>query len=99
MDLPVTLINWLWTILSGVVVWLITRVQDHEKRIQRIEDVQGNKIDQLAIDLKEFKVEITQKIEALTNMVHKDKNQEQQLNTTLRLFLERLTNEDTHKAN
>lgn len=95
MDFSTTiLINVLLGILGFASVWLLTRAQDHEKRIQRIEDVQGTKIDQLAHDLKEFKQEMTNKLEVLTGMVHKDKNMEQQLNTTLRLLLERLTKDD-----
>lgn len=83
-----------WTIVSGVTVWLHSRCQDHEKRIQRIEDVQGTKIDRLAQDLQEFKHEVTEKLEVLTGMVHREKNQEQQINTTLKLLLEHLIRED-----
>lgn len=96
-----TLINWLWLILLGVSGYLITKSFDHEKRIQRVEDVQGSKIDTqgmkidlLAQELKEYKIEISQKLETLTAMVHKDKNFEQQLNTTLSLLLDKLNKED-----
>ena len=81
-----------WTILSGFSVYLFTRSNNHEQRIQRIEDVQGSKIDQLEEKLEQFKKEITEKIEVLTGMVHKDKNMENQLNTTLKMILEYMVN-------
>ena len=83
-----------WSIVSGVVIYVFTRSSDHEKRIQRIEDVQGSKIDNLAKDLHEFKNEMSKKIDDLTFMVHKDKNMEGQLNQTLGLLLKQLTKHD-----
>jgi hypothetical protein len=80
-----------WTITLGIVVYLFTRSADHEKRIQRIEDVQGSKIDLLSKDLNDFKKEMSSKIDGLTSMVHKDKNMEGQLNHTLGLLLKELT--------
>jgi hypothetical protein len=80
-----------WSVLSGIVIYLFTRSSDHEKRIQRIEDVQGTKIDNLAKDLNDFKKEMGSKIDGLTSMVHKDKNMEGQLNQTLTLLLKELT--------
>jgi hypothetical protein len=89
-----------WTILSGFTVYIFTRNSDHEKRIQRIEDVQGSKIDTLTQDLKDFKHDVSQKLDALYVMVHKDKNVEDQLNKTLNLLLKELTkrhDEEDHK--
>ena len=72
-----------------------------DKRAQKIEDIQGskldvqnNKIDTLAADFKEFKHDVNDKLDALTVMVHKDKNMEGQLNQTLGLLLKQLTKHD-----
>lgn len=62
-----------------------------EKRVQKIEDVQGNQLDTLTKDLKEFKYDVNSKLDALKVMIHKDKNMEGQLNTTLGLLLKELT--------
>lgn len=63
----------------------------HESRIQKSEDVQGLKMDNLNIEFKEFKKEVRDKFDVLTAMVHKEKNQENQINQTLKLLLEKLT--------
>jgi len=62
-----------------------------EKRVQKIEDVQGSKIDNMSLELKEFQIEVRLKLEALAAMIHRDTNQEQQLNKTLGLLLKKLT--------
>jgi len=65
--------------------------QTAEQRIQKIEDVQGNKLDNMSLELKEFQVEVRLKLEALTVMVHREVNQENQLNITLGLLLKKLS--------
>ena len=70
------------------------KVEDLEKRVQKIEDVQGNKLDALSADFKEFKHDVNEKLESLKTMVHKDKNQMQQTETVLKLLLDHLTKEN-----
>lgn len=83
-----------WTIVSAVTVYLFTQCAGHEKRIQRIEDVQGHKIDQLSEDFKQFKIEVDNKLEAILGMIHKEKNVEGQINQTLNLLLKHLESHD-----
>ena len=70
------------------------KVDALEKRVQKIEDIQGNKLDNLSADFKEFKHDINEKLEALKVMVHKEKNQEQQTQSVLKLLLEHLTKDE-----
>ena len=65
-----------------------------EKKVQKIEDIQGTKldaqglkIDSLSAEFKEFKSDINDKLEALRVALHKEENMENQLNTTLTLLL------------
>ena len=83
--------------LGAVSKYLFDKVSDHEKRIQKVEDVQGTKIDQLGREIHELKNDVSKmnrKIDELASHVHKEKNVENQLNTTLKLILERLTADD-----
>jgi len=57
--------------------------EKHEHRIQKIEDVQGNKIDGLKADFAEFKMEIKQDIKKLSDNIHKEKDAEQGINGSL----------------
>lgn len=91
------LIDGIWKVLVPIVAFLLIKYVDHEKRIQRQEDVTFKDVKELKQDLKDFKKEmsdfqkeIAEKIDALTNMVHKDKNMENQLNSTLSLLLKEL---------
>lgn len=68
-----------------------------EKRVQKIEDIQGNKLDNLTSDFKEFKHDINEKLESLRQMVHKDKNEQQQTHAVLSLLLEHLTKDEPKK--
>jgi hypothetical protein len=66
------------------------KVEILERRVQKIEDIQGNKLDALSSDFKEFKHDVNEKLEALKVMVHKEKNVENQMNTVLSLLLKEL---------
>lgn len=70
------------------------KVEVIEKRVQKIEDIQGNKLDNLSAEFKEFKHDINDKLESLRVMVHKDKNEQVQTHAVLSLLLEHLTKED-----
>ena len=85
------LVSVIFNNLQGRVKELERGTQSDGVRIQKIEDVQGNKLDNMSLELKEFQVEVRLKLEALAAMIHRDTNQEQQLNSTLSLLLKRLT--------
>lgn len=55
---------------------------DHEKRVQKIEDVQTIKIDQLSIEFSKMEVKIdglASQVSTLSQNFHKQKNEESQL--------------------
>ena len=67
--------------------YLFDKVQDHEKRIQKMEDLHGDRLSTL--EKKIDKLEIS--IQNLATNLHKEKNQEHQLSiaiTNLYKFLE-----------
>jgi hypothetical protein len=65
------------------------KVEVLEKRVQKIEDIQGNKLDALSSEFKEFKHDINEKLETLKEMVHKNRNLENQMNTMLSILVKR----------
>ena len=76
---------------------LSAKVEILDKKVQKVEDIQGSKldvqaskIDDLSTDLKEFKHDVSEKLEALRVMIHKEKNVEQQTNSVLNLVLKEL---------
>lgn len=74
--------------------YLFDKVQDHEKRVQKMEDIHGDKLELL--EKKIDKLEIS--IQNLANNLHKEKNQEHQLSiaiTNLYKFLEK-NEKDNH---
>jgi outer membrane murein-binding lipoprotein Lpp len=77
-------------LLSVVGAFLFGKVQDHEKRIQKIEDVQGLKIDALRQDFQDLESRIdklSQSINDLATNIYKQKNNENMLNSTLTALL------------
>ena len=79
--------------LAGIATYLFNKVSDHEKRIQKVEDVTAIKIDDLIskvdkLELSNEKLEV--KIEELAHNIHKEKNVESQLTVTLGLVLKEL---------
>lgn len=65
------------------------RGDEQEKRLQKLEDIHTIKIDQVAEKLDKLE----RKFEELAYNIHKEKNQEQQLNLTLQAILKKLNNE------
>lgn len=95
-----TLIGLGFSVISGVGIYLFTRTSDHEKRIQRIEDVQGNTIEGLKEDVYALtkKVDtLTEKVNVLAANVHNKKNIDGQINQTLTLVLKKLNEEHESK--
>jgi uncharacterized protein YoxC len=91
-----TIIGFSITIISGVATYLFAKVSDHEKRVQRIEDVQGNTIEGLKDDVKTLshKVDtLTEKVNILAANVHNKKNIDGQISQTLNLILKHFNNE------
>lgn len=96
-----TLIGLGFSILSGVGIYFFARTSDHEKRIQRIEDVQGNTIEGLKEDVNELSKKVdtlTEKVNILAANVHNKKNIDGQLSQTLNLILRKLNEEHEAKS-
>lgn len=91
------LFNLLSTGTSCFAGFLFFRSLGHGERIQRLEDITGNEVKELKEDmrefrteLKEFKKEVNENLDSLKSMIHREKNQEGQLNQTMKLLLDHL---------
>ena len=67
------------TVLMGISKYLFNKMEDHEKRIQKMEDIHGDRLTQL--EKKIDKLEIS--IQELAKNIHKEKNVENQLVQTM----------------
>lgn len=79
-----------YTILSGVIVYLFSRASDHEKRVQRLEDVLPANFKSLEKKVDNLSI----KVDNLAEQVHKEKNVENQLQTTIIAILKHLEKSD-----
>ena len=70
------------------------KVELLERRVQKIEDIQGNKLDALSSDFKEFKHDVNEKLEALKEMVHKNRNLENQMSAMLSILVKQHESKD-----
>lgn len=61
------IVNIVFGIVSAVCIWFFNKSNDHEKRIQKIEDVQGNAIK----DLEKTVDKLEHKIDGLTSSINK----------------------------
>lgn len=87
-DIILYVLSILTAVLGFFSKYLFDKVQDHEKRVQKMEDVHGNKFE--ALEKKIDRLEIS--IKTLADNLHKEKNEEFQLTmaiTNLYKFLER----------
>lgn len=75
--------------------YLFDKVQDHEKRIQKKEDVDGQKIDNLIKSFDEFKSEMKSDIKNLKIEVHDKKNYDGTLVVTMSAILKHLDKIET----
>lgn len=87
---------------AGLSSFLFVRSISHGERIQRLEDITGNEVKELKEDFKEFKKEITDKLDTAMSQIrdmgvqiHKEKNVEQQMQATLASLLKFM--EEHHK--
>ena len=84
------LFNTLGSGLLAVCLYLFNRVTVLEKRVQSLEDIHTIKIDQVAEKLDKLEKELKD----LSYNIHKEKNQEHQLNLTLQAILRKLNEDD-----
>jgi TolA-binding protein len=72
-------------------IWMHNRQTGIEKRVQSLEDIHTIKIDQVAEKLDKLE----KKFEELSYNIHKEKNQEQKLTSTLDAILRELKHKNT----
>lgn len=80
------------TFLGGVSKYLFDKSQDHEKRIQKMEDLHGDKID--VLEKKIDKLETA--INSLADNINKGKNQEGQLTEAISALIKHLEKNDNN---
>lgn len=99
MEVATNIILYILSILTAVLgffsKYLFDKVQDHEKRIQKREDVDGQKIDNLIKSFDEFKTEMKTDIKTLKSEVHDKKNYDGTLVATMSAILKYLDRIDT----
>ena len=74
------------TLLASVAVFLLQKMFEHEKRIQSVEQVQGNAISELKQEMSgmERKIDkLSEQLVVLSANIHKQKNEEAALTQTL----------------
>jgi len=84
--MPQGFYEWLVWIVSGFGVYIFREQLLHEKRIQRLEDVQGVAILDLKKDFADMEKKIdklAENVNTLSNNIHKSKNEEGALKTSL----------------
>jgi predicted PurR-regulated permease PerM len=79
-----------WTIASGVTIYLFTMVSSLKERVQRVEDLQGSKLDNLKDEFDDFRKEMKEELKNIATQIHREKNVEQQTNNVLTLLLKEL---------
>jgi hypothetical protein len=100
-SLVISLIGYIWSQSSSRISKLELAKEDLKERTQRLEDVQGLKLDEVIKTIEKNKEaqdrvnrEILDKVDAVKNMVYKEVNQENKLNKTLELLLKELSNKN-----
>jgi uncharacterized coiled-coil protein SlyX len=86
MGLPQSFYEWLVWIVSGFGIYLFRELILHDRRIQRLEDVQGVAIADLKKDFADMERKIdklTENVNTLAANLHKEKSEEAALKNTL----------------
>lgn len=85
-DIILYILSILTAVLGFFSKYLFDKVQDHEKRVQKMEDVHGNKFE--ALEKKIDRLEIC--IQNLADNLHKERNQEHNLTIAITKLYEHL---------
>lgn len=88
-----------WTIASGVTIYLFTMVSSLKERVQRVEDLQGSKLDNLKDEFDDFRKEMKEELKNIATQIHKEKNIENQMSTVLSLILKELEDKNEKSRN
>jgi phage-related tail protein len=63
------IINLAFGIVSGVCIWFFNKSADHEKRIQKIEDVQGNAIENLEKTVEKLEGKVDELAKSVNELI------------------------------
>jgi hypothetical protein len=83
--------------VSAVAVYLFQQQQNHEKRIQKIEDVHAVKLDHLVNKVDKMELqnqELDKKITELSYNIHREKNSENALVQAINLLITTIDKDD-----
>ncbi len=83
--------------LGVVCGYLFAKVTELTIKVQRLEDVQGNTVQALKVDIEKMEIKLdkmTEKINNLSSNIHKFNNQETAMNLTLSAILKHLQRHD-----
>lgn len=79
-----------YTALSGVGVYLFSQVSSLQKRVQKIEDVKDLELTAIKKEVADLDkkvvdgfMDVNQKLKTINENIHKQKNEESTINTTL----------------
>ena len=79
--------------LGGAAIYFFKTVQNHEKRIQKVEDIFSIKFEHLISEVESMKKEVSH----LSQMVHKAANTETNMHTALNMLIDKLKDEEDSK--
>jgi hypothetical protein len=89
-----------FTVISGVGIYLFTNLSSLQKRVQKIEDVKDLELAAIKKEVADLDkkvvdgfIDINHKLTTINTNIHKSKNEENQLNSTLTAILKFLTHE------
>ena len=79
--------------IGGIAMYLFGKSQDHEKRIQKVEDIQGTKLDRLTTDFEKFQLDINLKLTKISEEIHKKNGTDNAIDKTMNAVLKHLEKE------
>jgi hypothetical protein len=83
-----------FTVLSGVSVYLFTVSQDHEKRIQKVEDVYTRETEKLIASVEDLKKQLAELTAYVHQKMHDDVNQRSYTDKIIDLMYKKIFKED-----
>lgn len=75
-------LNAIFSVISAACLYFFSATQSHEKRIQKLEDVTGLKVDTLIKKVEEMEKVLAE----LSSTMHREKSHEHELTQTIRLL-------------
>ena len=93
----ITFLHYAITVVGGVAIYLFTKTVDHEKRIQRVEDVYTRETERLIVSLDEVKRDLSQLTQYVHQKMHDDVNKQAYTEKLINLMYKKLMEEELPK--